>query len=88
MEIHTHIIPNANPRLFTNHSSINKMSGAYAKLAPMAYAIPCVTNNWVVVFANEEPNNAGTMTQSPKAEEYRFKRGKPNSKPNTNGDRI
>lgn len=82
------MIPNANPRLFTNHSSINKINGAYAKLAPIPYAIPWVTSNWVVVFANDEPNNAGTMTQSPKADEYRFNFGKPNNRPKTSGDRM
>lgn len=84
----THWIPYASPLLLTNHSSMKRMVGEYARLAPMAYAIPCEIRRCVVFVAKELNARAVHMIRNPRGVAHSFSRGTASRSAKTNGERI
>lgn len=82
------MIPNASPFLLTNHSSMKRMVGAYARLAPTAYPIPCESKRWVVLVANELRARETHMIRKPSGVAHRFSRGTASSSAKTKGARM
>jgi hypothetical protein len=67
---------------------MKRIVGAYAKPAPIAYAIPCDTNKCVVVVENDPATSARHMMRKPTGLAYRLSFGLAMSKPNTPGEKM